>query len=239
MENIIFYTDRYQAVNLIAENNVKFVNIIPPLTAELDLFISDQIINNVLKEHEYKNIYIPISPFSSFTDYLGLHIALFIKVSDSKNKLSNIFIYGSDTPVYVLNNECLEVFKFKEVTLIDFSKEAMTKTLNSDLITTESIWFHQINNMQLSIPEDYFDNHSIANEWGIYQMARNADINIKEVEGVDFNKFQRLYCKWLIFKNKLNESIPVEQKQEQTRYTDQLQGLRIKGMIDVTKFKKK
>jgi hypothetical protein len=239
MENIIFYTDRYQSVNLIETKNVKFVNIIPPLTAELDLFILEKIVNKELNENQFKNIYIPISPFSAYTDYLGLRISLYIKLSDSINKLSNIFIYGCNEVQEFIINECTEVLKFQEVTLIDYSKEAILNTLSTNLRITEEVWFKQINGIQLPVPEDYFDSHSIANEWGIYQMARNADINLEEIEGIDFDKFKRLYFKWLIFKNRLNESISVEQKTEQKRYADQLKGPTVLGKIDLSKFKKK
>jgi hypothetical protein len=239
MENIIFYTDRYQAVNLIEKESTKFVNIVQPTTADLDSYIQELIVNKELINKQYKNIYIPLSPFSAFTDYLGLRIALYIKLSDSKSKLSNIFIYGSDGAQDFINNECSEILTFQEVSLIDFSKEAINKTLTNDLSITEDIWFQQINSIGLHVPDDYFDSHSVANEWGIYQMARNADIKIEEIEGIDLDKFKRLYFKWLIFKNKLNESIPEEQKEEQKRYAERLKGATILGTIDLSKFKKK
>jgi hypothetical protein len=239
MENLIFYTDRYQAINLIEDENFKIVNIHPPLTAELDLFISNEIIDKELDKIKFKNIYIPLSPFSSFTDYLGLHIAIYIKLSKSKNKLSNIYIYGCDDVQNIIKNNYVEVLKFKEVTLIDFSKESILITSTYDLNITEDIWFKQINNIQIPIPEDYIDNHSIANEWGIYQLARNADIDIKEIDGIDLEKLNKLYFKWLIFKNKLNEPISEEQKVEQKRYAEKLKGPTILGNIDLSKMKKK
>jgi len=239
MENIIFYTDRYQAVNLLDEKIAEFVNITEPATAELDLYISEQIVNKELNNKQYKNIYIPLSPFSAYTDYIGLRIALYIKLSDSKNKLSNIFIYGFEETQFLIKNECYQILIFKEVSLIDFSKEAITDSLQNDLSCSEEIWFEQINNLQLPVPEDYFDGHSIANEWGIFQMARNANIKIDEIDGIDFDKFKRLYFKWLIFKNKLNEPIPDEQIAGQRTYSEQLKGLTVIGTLDLSKFKKK
>jgi hypothetical protein len=239
MENIIFYTDRYQAVNLIDKELANFVYLNSPITAKIDSYISERIINTELKDKHYINIYIPLSPFSAFTDFLGLRIALYIKLSDSKSKLSNIYIYGSDDAKEFINNECSGIITFQEVSLIDFSKEAINKTLTNKISITEDVWFQQINKMNMPVPEDYFDNHSIANEWGIYQMARNANIKLEEIEGIDFNKFNRLYFKWLIFKNNLNELIPEEQKTEQELYTKKLKGLKVLGNIDVSKFKKK
>lgn len=239
MENIIFYTERYQAVNLLDKSNLEFINIIQPLTAELDIFIFHEILNRELSKKKYENIYIPLSPFSAYSDYIGLRIALYIKLSKSKNKLTNIFIYGNESALNLIDNECYQVLKFEEVSLIDYSMEAIRDTFKNSIIITEEIWFDQINNIQLPIPEDYFDGHSIANEWGIFQMARNANIEIKEIEGIDLNKYKRLYFKWLIFKNKLNETIPKEQIVEQKTYSEKLLGPTIVGHIDVSKFKKK
>ena len=40
----------------------------------------------------------------------------------------------------------------------------------------------EMNKLKLEVPKDYYDNHSIANEWGIFQLARNANIPISDVE---------------------------------------------------------
>jgi hypothetical protein len=69
-------------------------------------------------------------------------------------------------------------------------------------------------------------------------MARNANININEVEGFDTKKLSSLYFKWLIIKNQLDQPISQEQEQVQKRYAESLPGIKVLGKIDLTKFKK-
>ena len=108
-------------------------------------------------------------------------------------------------------------------------------------LTTQAQWKAQLDQINIAVPDNYYDNHSIANEWGVYQLARNADIPIGEITDLDKDKFNSLYFKWLIAKNALYEDIPEEQKIKQREYTQKLEtNLKFTGQtIDVSKFAKK
>lgn len=237
MENIIFYTsNRHRKIQ-----NIQGVKLIPIIenTKELntDKYINEKIIKE-LEEKEYDNIFIPLSPLYSFSDYLGLYIALMIKVSNTKNKLANIFIYGTEFHGDVSKNKYFQVTQFKEVDLIEYSRSSIEQHLSDRRSCTEEEWFRQVNQINIPVPSNYYDNHSIANEWGIYQIVRNAGINIENITKFDKDKIDSLYFKWLIAKNRLFESIPEFQKQEQREYRYRLKtNLKPTGeKIDLSKF---
>jgi len=239
MGNLILYSERYEAITKIDISKVKLHRLVDDNKIDLDSFINNEIADLNLEKETFKNIFIPLSPIGSFTDYTGLRIALYIKLCNTKSKLANIHIYGLDDLADLINHDCFQVLKLKEVNFIDFSKSAVNNILDKEILITESNWKSQIQNLSIKIPDDYVDNHGIANEWGIYQMARNANLDVKNVEGFSMEKFNKLYFKWLIAKNELYEEIPEEQKEIQKRYGPKLKGLTLKGNIDLSKFPQK
>jgi hypothetical protein len=241
MENLLFYSLRYLEVKSFESyDKVKLQQLIQPISFSVDTYVEEKLIT-LLKEREYQNIFIPLSPFYAFSDYLGLQLALLLKLSDTPNRLTNIFIYGTELYGDVFKNPYFQVTQFSEVNLIDFSKEAIEACLDTPPLTTQAQWKAQLDQINIAVPDNYYDNHSIANEWGVYQLARNADIPIGEITDLDKDKFNSLYFKWLIAKNALYEDIPEEQKIKQREYTQKLEtNLKFTGQtIDVSKFAKK
>jgi CheY-like chemotaxis protein len=235
MENLIFYTDRYKVVKDLKIDDLKSVRLYDPKTADIDLFINKEIVETVLNDEVYNNIFLPISPFSGFTVFIGLKIAIHIKLCSNKNKFANVFLYSSENNKLILENKLSNVLKFKEVNCIDFSKNRILENLNTPLSLDENILIKQINNLNLDVPSDYFDNHSVANEWGIYQLARNANIDIKEISDFNFDKLNRLYLKWLIKKNNLDIGLKKEIIVEQKAFRNRLRGTTVVGNIDSNK----
>ena len=241
MENLLFYSLRYLEVKSFESyDKVKLQQLIQPMSFSVDTYVEEKLIT-LLKEREYQNIFIPLSPFYAFSDYLGLQLALLLKLSDTPNRLTNIFIYGTELYGDVFKNPYFQVTQFSEVNLIDFSKEAIEACLDTPPLTTQAQWKAQLDHINRAVPDNYYDHHSIANDWGVYQMARNANISMEEITDLDKGKFNSLYFKWLIAKNALYEDIPEEQKIKQREYTQKLEtNLKFTGQtIDVSKFAKK
>ena len=237
MKNLIIYTERYKAAKQIESSNTVLKRIFTPKTADIDSFIDKYIINEVLVGQNYENIFIPLSPFSGFTVCIGLRIAAYIKFSNTTNNKSNVFIYSSESINLILKNKLSNILKFKEIELIDYSNECISEKLDSKLIIDEDILRSQIDKMKIDVPSDYYDNHSIANEWGVYQLIRNANLDINDISDFDKLKLNRLYFKWLQCKNNLYEPLPKEQIEEQKEYRTKLMRLNIKGKIDLSKIK--
>ena len=99
----------------------------------------------------------------------------------------------------------------------------------------------EISKLTLEVPDNYEDNHSIANEFGIYQLAYNAGININEITDFDKEKLNSIYFKWLIAKNGLYEDLPEKNYKENEIFRTEIQnrGLKIVGKIDLSKIPKK
>jgi hypothetical protein len=192
-----------------------------------------------MNENLYDNIFVPLCFGSTLSDYNGLRLACHIRCTKTLNQNTRIFIYGFVGTDYLLQNEYFNILKTKNTFLIPFSKtsiwESTQKPYEKYLI--EEIP-NEIKKLKLDVPKNYFDSHSIANEWGIYQMARNANINIKEIEGFDQKKLNSLYFKWLITKNELEESIPEEQQKLQRKYEIELPGVKVIAKIDLSKLKR-
>jgi hypothetical protein len=237
MENLILYTERYKVVKDLKTDDLKSVRLYDPKTADIDLFINKEIVETVLNDEVYDNIFLPISPFSGFTVFIGLRIAIHIKLCSNKNKFANIFLYSSENNKLIFENKLSSVLKFKEVNCIDFSKNRILENLNTPSSLDENILIKQINNLNLDVPSDYYDNHSVANEWGIYQLARNANIDIKEISDFNFDKLNRLYFKWLIKKNNLDAGLKKEIIIEQKAFRNRLRGTTLIGNIDLNKIK--
>lgn len=192
-----------------------------------------------MNENVYENIFIPLCFGGTLSDYNGLRLACHIRCTKTKNQNSRIFIYGFVGVDYLLQNEYFNILKTKNTFLIPFSKTSIGESTQRphETFLLEEIPY-EIIKLKLDVPKNYFDTHAIANEWGIFQMARNANIKIEEIEGFDRKKLYSLYFKWLITKNGLAEPISEEQQQVQRKYATELPGIKMVGKIDLSKFKK-
>ena len=176
------------------------------------------------------------------SDFNGLRLATEIRCTNTKNQCTPIFIFGFVGLEYLLQNEYFNILKTKGVELFDYSKKAFryaasrkTSSLRPQELPKE------IKKLELQPPKNYLDNHSIANEFGIYQLAYNAGIDINEITDFVKDKLDSLYFKWLVAKNGLYEDLPEEVQQENKVFRNEirLKGPTIVGKIDLTKVPKK
>jgi hypothetical protein len=201
--------------------------------------IMNQKIEKWLTEKKYDNIFIPLCFGPTLSDFNGLRLATLIRCTKTINQLSNIFIYAFVSMEYFHTNSYFNILKTKNVHLIDYKRIAFKESIERELkpLTKEELP-QELNKLNLEVPKDYFDNHSIANEYGIYQLAYNAGIDIKEITDFDAEKLNSIYFKWLVAKNGLTEDLPEDIQEENKKFRLKLKGLTIKGKIDLTKFKR-
>jgi CheY-like chemotaxis protein len=156
-------------------------------------------IDEWLDDTKYDNIFIPLCFGSILSDFNGLRLATHIRCTDTINQLSRIYIYGYAEIEYLLNHECFNILKTKNIQLIPFSRSAIEKAGNlSEHEFTKEFLYEEIMKLKLDVPKDYDDNHSINNEWAISQWTYCIPEPIYErVENV-LNKVEnRLYFKYL------------------------------------------
>lgn len=219
-------------INPISENHTTIYN-------KDSEFGFHNLINNKLSKLEYKGIFVPLCFGNSLSDFNGLRLATEIRCTNTINQCTPIFIYSFVGMEYLLQNEYFSILKTKGVELVDYSKKAFQNVVSRKSTPLEHHELpKEIYKIELQPPQKYLDNHSIANVWGVYQMARNANIAIEEVEGFEQEKLKSLYFKWLIVKNRLDEPISDKQQQMQRQYTEILPGIKVLGKIDLSKFKK-
>ncbi len=200
------------------------------------------IINNNLSKIQYKGIFVPLCFGNSLSDFNGLRLASEIRCTNNINQCTPIFIYSFVRMEYLLQNEYFNILRTKGVELVDYSKKAFqfAASRRSNHLKHEELP-KEIKKLELQPPKNYLDNHSIANEFGIYQLAYNAGIDINEI--IDFvkDKLDSLYFKWLVAKNGLYDELPEEVQQENKIFRNEirLKGPTIVGKIDLTKVPKK
>ncbi|MBE7644808.1 hypothetical protein F7644_02270 [Tenacibaculum finnmarkense genomovar ulcerans] len=181
---------------------LKVVNLVK--TTLFDSETSDQDLTRILLDNlnkeKFDYIFIPLCFGEILSDFNGLRLATHIRCTKIVNQLTNIIIYGFVGLEYILNHQYFNILKTKNVELLPFSKKAFADTVNTarnELIQSELP--AEIKQIQLPVPKNYEDSHSIANEWAIYRWANtiqtldNQDGIGKVFEKIDNN----LYFKYL------------------------------------------
>lgn len=129
----------------------------------------NEIVNSWFGTEKYDVIYIPLCFGNTLSDFLGLRLAMHIVFSKTMNNHSQIYIYGETIVDEILNHECFDVLKIKSVKIAKSDAVSLKKSFeNIPQLTDEEI-NHSINNINLSIPWNLGDNHSVANVWAIYR----------------------------------------------------------------------
>lgn len=195
-----------------------------------------------LKNEEFDNIFIPLCFGATLSDYNGLRLATLIRCTKTTNQLKPIFIYSFVGYDDIIDDEYFNILKTKNIFLIDYKtiafKEALEKKFEE--LTYDELP-KEISKLKLEVPDDYEDNHSIANEYGLYQLAYNANIDIEEISDFNNEKMNSIYFKWLICKNGLYEELPTEIIEENNFFRAEIKKPKLTftgKKIDLSKFNK-
>lgn len=144
------------------------------VTSEWDFFdedISDIELDSIvlqwLSNIQYDTLYIPLYFGNVYSDYMGLRLAMHIRMTETPNRDVPIFIYGVSTYEEVSRNECFEVFKFSSVYLIGADNKSLIDSLNKFIPSYGT--GREINRILLNVPSNIGDNHSVANRWAMYR----------------------------------------------------------------------
>lgn len=172
---------------------------------EITLFnnVSDEELTKKIIEwlsvETYDNIFIPICFGPVMSDFNGLRLAAHIRCTETRNQLMYIYIYSFVGIDDLIQNEYFNILKTKNVKLIDHTKEAFELDANqSKSVLSLDDLSTEIFKLKLDIPKDYEDNHSISNEWAIYQWANVLGIsNAVDFESVFKRVESNIYFKYL------------------------------------------
>lgn len=151
-----------------------------------------------LNERVYKQIFLPISFGSTLSDFNGLRLAVHIRTTSTLNQLVPIYIYSYVDLSYLLDNEYFNILKTKNIFLIDYSKYSFENAVKNNVdVFDENELLIELAKIELKTPKNYYDNHSIANEWAIYRWVKTLNITDSEIVKIIQKVQNDLYFKYL------------------------------------------
>jgi hypothetical protein len=187
-----------------------------------------------------KNIFIPLSFGAIMSDFLGLRLAMHIRTTLTGCQLSNIFLYGTEAFASVMDDDFSLILRTTSVFLIDYNLSTMQLHAGKfNPILNKSDLIAELDKIQLKVPTNLYDRHSVANIWGMYRLLELEGIAPSEIKSLvsQKNKLNNIYFKWLTAKNMRIELVNEEVMGAKESYANKLAGLKIIGKIDLSKIK--
>lgn len=174
-----------------------------------------------LNTNEYENIFLPLCFGTSLSDFNGLRLATHIRCTFTKNQLKPIFIYSVVGLKDIFNNSYINILKTKNVFLIDYSKISIKNALDIEVnnFTIEELP-KEIKKLNLQVPTNYEDNHSIANEWAIYRWAQVIGAYDDGINKITHLQKSNLYFKYLKTINPISDLNKLNFSQLKINYKD-------------------
>lgn len=189
--------------------------------------VSDKDLDNYVKEwftkSEYKALYIPLCFGKILSDYNGLRLAIHIRCTPSINQNKPIYIYSPVPTSFLVRSQYFDILKTRGVKLINMHPKKIIESLGSINPLTENDIKHEMGKIQLPVPQNYEDSHSIANEWAIYRWANATDSEDSAIEKITNTIKSNLYFKHLTTIYPPSEIKLI--KEDRLKFRDQLSGI--------------
>ena len=160
---------------------------------DLDKLTTDWFANT-----EYDAIYIPLCFGQTLSDFMGLRLAMHIRLTETKCQHKPIYIYGEATIENIKNNDCFDALKFSGISLIHCDYNSMKHSIENNPSQNNDGISRDILSIKLGIPTNIGDNHSVANQWAIYRWKEMFQWKNEEPEIINTNFNTNLYFKYLI-----------------------------------------
>lgn len=194
----LLFDDRAKVVDLFLSNN----------DGEVDFLLSTTLEKH-LKQVVYINVLVPVSIGRTLSDFLGLRFATHIRTTPHKNQLSNIFIYSYTGLSDLMGNECFDILNVKGVHFIDFSLSSFNRAIEKrNILMAENQLPIEISKLKLDVPDNYFDNHSVANLWAMHRwstMMGDLSDSDDELQKIKTKVYTSIYFKYLKTLHRTNQ----------------------------------
>jgi hypothetical protein len=162
-------------------------------------YLNDKVIE-WFSTDEVDNIFIPLSFGTTLSDFNGLQFACHIRCTSTLNQLKPIYIYSFVDFSYIVDNEFFNILKTKNIFLIEYTRDAFEFALANkyEQLRIEQLP-NEISKLKLDVPGNYYDQHSIANIWGMYRLLELEGIDSKSISTLnkERNNLNNLYFKYL------------------------------------------
>lgn len=173
----------------------------------------DGLVNQWFLQEKYDVIYIPLCFGSTLSDFIGLRLAMHIRLTSSLNQETPIYVYGVAAFEELTENDCFDILKTQTVRLIGCDNASLISSLSSEMPICDLQ--NEIKHIHLDLPSN-IGRHSLANQWGATVMAKVAGIEYEPTEEI-LNIQQSLYFKYIKAKNGSDDPENSEKKIEETK----------------------
>lgn len=161
----------------------------------------DGLVNDWFIETKYDRIYIPLCFGNSLSDYMGLRLAMHIRLTSTPNQKTPIFLYGVATYEEMKQNYCFDILKTSSVRLIGCDNESFFASIRSEM--PECDLAKEIKFIHLDLPSN-IGSHSLANQWGASVLGRAANVEY-DISAEVQEAMKSLYFKNALFQTSLTE----------------------------------
>lgn len=237
--NCLIYTDKYTDIKESDFPGCRIVSLRNIRHNDIDESMNEMVqsVNT-----ECINILIPLSFGQVLSDHLGLRLAIHFRTTTGPNQCSNIYLYGTESYKSILEQELFSIVRTKGVYLVDYNLIELQKhaaVFEKNL--KESELKRELEKINLKIPDSLFDEHSIANIWGMYRVLELEGISSSDILTLKDSaiKMSNIYFKLLVSLNQNNHLVTDTILRTRLRYSESLPGTKLVGNIDLSKFNKK
>lgn len=193
--------------------------------------ISDEELDNIVVKwfanRDYDAIYIPLCFGQTLSDFMGLRMAMHIILTDTPCKYKPLFIYGEASIDDIKSNDCFDILKSTNVSLIHCDYDSIKLSLQNRKQISEKILEQEIKHIHLPIPANIGDNHSISNRWAMYRWKEMLNWNEKEPEVIDTDFRSSLYFKYLVARFGKHDRFNKQEK----KYPSEISGIEGKTIV--------
>lgn len=123
----------------------------------------------------------------------------------------------------MVRSQYFDILKTRGVKLINMRPIKIIESLGSINPLKENDIKHEMGKIQLPVPQNYEDSHSIANEWAIYRWANATDSEDSAIEKITNTIKSNLYFKHLTTVYPPSEIKLI--KEDRLKFRDQLSGI--------------
>ena len=185
-----------------------------------DAFLNE-ITNDLINKKEYNNIFIPLCFGPIMSDFNGLRLAAHIRCTPGFNQNKNIYIFSFVNINQLINHECFDIIKTIGVQLIKYNFYSIQASIGNKVIMLDIDELpKEIKKLNLQVPTNYEDNHSIANEWAIYRWAQVIGAYDDGINKITHLQKSNLYFKYLKTINPISHLQEINQNQLKIKKED-------------------
>jgi hypothetical protein len=159
-----------------------------------------EVLADIQTSKDLERIFIPASLGPVYTDFLGFRLACHIRFTESlgEKRFIPIIIYSAaNFQTMFYSCDLIQILKTKGTYLIDIQIEQFLHYMHKDLEKLDSLSELEAvaKKIIIEVPKSYHDSHSLANEWGAYQLDKSAGTNV--LNRYNDPSYTNLYFKWL------------------------------------------